>query len=216
MTPLDPTPLLRETAAVPVLSIERLDEAVPLARALVSGGLRLLEVTLRTPVALDAVRAIVDQVPDAVVGIGTITRAADLDRSLDAGARFLVSPGTPQTLARALAEAPVPVLPGCATVSEAMLLRDFGFRVLKFFPAEASGGVAWLKAVAGPLAGLRFCPTGGIDPRNAAAYLALENVLAVGGSWMAPTEAVERGDFSRVAALAREAASLRIDSPRGA
>ena len=143
------------------------------------------------------------------VGVGTVARAADAAAALAAGAKFLVSPGTPARLATAFAQAPVPVIPGCATVSEAMALAEHGFKVLKFFPAEAAGGVSWLKAVVAPLAELKFCPTGGIDLRNAGAYLALPNVIAVGGSWPAPGEAMVAGDFSRIATLAGEAAQLR-------
>jgi 2-dehydro-3-deoxyphosphogluconate aldolase/(4S)-4-hydroxy-2-oxoglutarate aldolase len=207
--PADPTALVAQTPVIPVLTIERTADAVPLARALGAGGLNVIEVTLRTRVAIEAVRAIVTEVPDCVVGVGTVTRAADIEAAVRAGARFLVSPGTPPDLAAALADAAVPVLPGCATVSEAMALAARGFRVLKFFPAEASGGIGWLKSVAAPLPEARFCPTGGIDGRNAAAYLACPNVLAVGGSWVAPKDAVASGDFSRVTQLAREAAALR-------
>ena len=187
----------------------RAADAVPLARALAAGGLTVIEVTLRTPAAIEAVEAITAYVTDCIVGVGTVTRAADIDRAIAAGAKFLVSPGTPPDLAAALADASVPVLPGCATVSEAMALAARGFRVLKFFPAEASGGVAWLKSVAAPLAEARFCPTGGIDGRNAASYLACPNVIAVGGSWVAPKDAMASGDFARITRLAREAAALR-------
>jgi 2-dehydro-3-deoxyphosphogluconate aldolase/(4S)-4-hydroxy-2-oxoglutarate aldolase len=205
---LDPTALVT-TPVIPVLTIERAADAVPLARALAAGGLPVIEVTLRTPAAIEAVEAITAYVTDCVVGVGTVTRIADIERAIAAGAKFLVSPGTPPDLAAALAEAPLPVLPGCATVSEAMTLAARGFKVLKFFPAEASGGVAWLKSVAAPLAEARFCPTGGIDGRNAASYLACPNVIAVGGSWVAPKDAIVSGDFPRISALARKAAALR-------
>jgi 2-dehydro-3-deoxyphosphogluconate aldolase/(4S)-4-hydroxy-2-oxoglutarate aldolase len=205
----DPTAILAQAPVVPVLTIERVADAVPLARALVDGGLAVLEVTLRTSSALEAVRAIIAEVPQAIVGIGTVTRSADIDPAVRAGAKFLVSPGTPAALADALAETSVPVLPGCATVSEAMALAARGFRVLKFFPAQASGGVGWLKSVAAPLPELRFCPTGGIDAANAQAYLALPNVVAVGGSWVTPKDAIASGDFKRVTALARAAGQLR-------
>ena len=204
----DPTPLLT-TPVIPVLTIERVADAVPLARALAAGGLPVIEVTLRTKAALDALRAIVAEVPEAVAGIGTVTSPADIARACHAGAKFLVSPGTPAALAAALADTPVPVLPGCATVSEAMTLADRGFAVLKFFPAEPSGGVRWLKAVAAPLPELRFCPTGGIDAGNAAAYLALPNVISVGGSWVAPGDSIAARDFVRVTMLAQAAARLR-------
>jgi 2-dehydro-3-deoxyphosphogluconate aldolase/(4S)-4-hydroxy-2-oxoglutarate aldolase len=209
MPPPDPTPLIATAPVIPVLTVERAADAVPLARALVAGGLPVIEVTLRTRAALDAVRAIAAEVPDCVVGVGTVTTSADIPAALGAGAKYLVSPGTPPALAAALAEAPVPVLPGCATVSEAMALMERGFRVLKFFPAEPSGGIAWLKAVAAPLPGLKFCPTGGIDARNAGTYLALANVISVGGSWPAPRELIAAHDFARITALAREAAGLR-------
>ncbi len=163
----------------------------------------------RTAAAFDAVAAIVDEVPQAVAGLGTVTRPADIARALKAGAKFLVSPGTPDHLAKAMAAVPVPAVPGCATASEALLLAEYGFRCLKFFPAEASGGAAWLEAMAAPLPDLRFYPTGGIDIGNAARYLALSNVVAVGGSWVAPREAVAAGDFAAIAALAHKAASLR-------
>lgn len=208
MAPPDPLPLISKVPVIPVLTIESVHEAVPLARALLAGGLLVLEVTLRTSAALDAIKAMAE-LPDVIVGAGTVTRPADIDAAIRAGARYLVSPGTPDSLADALAASSVPVIPGCATLSEAMSLAGRGFTTLKFFPAEASGGIGWLKSVAAPLPALRFCPTGGIDMRNAASYLALPNVVAVGGSWVAPNESVASGDFSRITALAREAAGLR-------
>jgi 2-dehydro-3-deoxyphosphogluconate aldolase/(4S)-4-hydroxy-2-oxoglutarate aldolase len=207
--PADPTALVSQTPVIPVLTIERTADAVPLARALAAGGLRVIEVTLRTKAAIDAIKAIAAEVPDCIVGVGTVTRAADIASAIAAGAKYLVSPGTPAELAAALADASVPVLPGCATVSEAMALSGRGFKVLKFFPAEASGGIAWLKSIAAPLPDIKFCPTGGIDGRNAAAYLACPNVLAVGGSWVAPKDALAAGDFARITKLASEAATLR-------
>jgi 2-dehydro-3-deoxyphosphogluconate aldolase/(4S)-4-hydroxy-2-oxoglutarate aldolase len=204
----DPTPLIT-VPVVPVVTIDRLDRAVPLAKALLAGGLPAVEVTLRTPAALDAVRAIVAEVPDIIVGVGTVTRPLDVTRALDAGADFLVSPGTPASLVQALVDAPIPVLPGCATVSEAMKLAGLGFPVLKFFPAEPSGGVRWLAAVAESLPDIRFCPTGGVNGDNAAAYLALPNVLAVGGSWVASPQAIVAGDFAGITARARAASALR-------
>ena len=206
---LDPTSLLGRTPVIPVLTIENAAQAVPLARALLAGGLPVIEVTLRTAAALAAVKAIAAEVPQAVVGVGTVTSPADIGEAVDAGARFLVSPGTTAALADALAAASVPALPGCATVSEAMALAERGFRVLKFFPAEPSGGIAWLKAVAEPLPNIKFCPTGGVNIANAAAYLALPNVVAVGGSWAAPKPMIDAGKFDRIEALAREAAALR-------
>ncbi len=207
--PADPTPLVAKTPVIPVLTIERAADAVPLARALVAGGLAVIEVTLRTKAALDAIRAIAAEVPDCVVGVGTVLRAADITAAIGAGAKYLVSPGTPSELAAALADCGIPVLPGCATVSEAMALGARGFKVLKFFPAEASGGTAWLKSIAAPLPELKFCPTGGIDSRNIATYLACPNVLAVGGSWVAPKDAIAAGDWARILKLAADAAVLR-------
>src|SRR5881227_3039934 len=207
--PFDPSLLMAKVPVIPVLTIERVTDAVPLARALVAGGLPVIEVTLRTKSALDAIRAIAGEVPDCVVGVGTVTRVGDIAAAVAAGAKYLVSPGTPPELASALADASVPVLPGCATVTEAMALSGRGFKVLKFFPAEASGGVAWLKSIAAPLPDLKFCPTGGIDGKNIAAYLGCPNVLAVGGSWVAPKDAVAAADFPRITQLAREASSLR-------
>lgn len=204
----DPTPLI-ESPVIPVLTIQRAEDAVPLARALLAGGLKVVEVTLRTPAALEALRAIVAEVPDAIVGVGTVTKTLDITHAVDAGADFLVSPGTPSELARALADAPIPALPGCATVSEAMTLAAMGFPVLKFFPAEPSGGVRWLNAVAEPLPDVRFCPTGGINADSARSYLALRNVLAVGGSWVAPAAAIIAGDFAGITARARIAAAFR-------
>ena len=205
----DPMPLLGKAPVIPVLTIESVRDAVPLAKALLAGGIKVIEVTLRTAAALDAIAAIAREVPDIVIGAGTVTKPADIEAAAQCGAKYLVSPGTPVELADALANAALPAIPGCATATEAMALAARGFRLLKFFPAEACGGVAWLKSVAAPLPDLRFCPTGGIDMQNAAAYLALPNVVAVGGSWVAPKDAVARGDFARVTALAREAVALR-------
>jgi 2-dehydro-3-deoxyphosphogluconate aldolase/(4S)-4-hydroxy-2-oxoglutarate aldolase len=205
----DPTPLLT-SPVIPVLTSARAGDAVPLARAILAGGLNVVEITLRTPAAIDAVRAIVESVPDVIVGVGTVLKALDVTHAVDAGADFLVTPGTPAALAQALADAPVPALPGCATASEAMTLAGLGFPVLKFFPAEPSGGVRWLRALAEPLPDIRFCPTGGINADNAAAYLALRSVLAVGGSWVASPDAIAAGDFAGITARARAAAALRV------
>ena len=204
----DPTPLIT-VPVIPVVTIDRVDHAVPLAKALLAGGLPVVEVTLRTQAAFDAVRAIVGEVPDIIVGVGTVTKPLDVTRALDAGADFLVSPGMPTSLVQALVDAPIPVLPGCATVSEAMTLAGLGFSVLKFFPAEPSGGLRWLSAVAEPLPDIRFCPTGGVNGDNAAAYLAMPNVLAVGGSWVASPQAIAAGDFAGITARARVAVALR-------
>jgi 2-dehydro-3-deoxyphosphogluconate aldolase/(4S)-4-hydroxy-2-oxoglutarate aldolase len=207
--PLDPTPLVTQTPVIPVLTIERAADAVPLARALVAGGLHVIEVTLRTKAALDAIRAIAAHVPGCIVGVGTLIKPDDVAAAIAAGAKYLVSPGTPSNLAAELADASVPSLPGCATVTEAMTLAARGFKVLKFFPAEASGGTAWLKSVAAPLPEAKFCPTGGIDAKNLASYLACPNVHAVGGSWVAPRDAIAAGDWARITTLSAEAAAMR-------
>lgn len=194
---------------VPVLTIERQVDAVPLARALVRGGLRVLEITLRTKVALEALRAIARDVPDAVVGAGTVLNGQQLDQARQAGAQFAVSPGCTPALASAAMAAGLPFLPGVQTVSEAMALREGGFTLLKFFPADAAGGLGWLKAVAAPLAGLRFCPTGGIGAETAPAYLALANVACIGGSWVAPMNVVAARDWAAIERLAAAAAKLK-------
>ncbi|GGO44770.1 bifunctional 4-hydroxy-2-oxoglutarate aldolase/2-dehydro-3-deoxy-phosphogluconate aldolase [Streptomyces lasiicapitis] len=194
---------------VPVVVVEDIDHAIPLARALVAGGLPAIEVTLRTPVALDAIRAIADGVPDAVVGAGTVISARNVADSVDAGARFLVSPGWTPTLLDAMKASGVPFLPGVSTTSEVVALLEEGVEEMKFFPAEAAGGTAYLKSLAGPLPQARFCPTGGISAASAPAYLGLTNVGCVGGSWMLPADAVAAKDWARVESLAREAAALR-------
>lgn len=205
----DPTPLFAKIPVVPVVTIDRAEDAAPLAHALLAGGLRVIEVTLRTKAALEAVRAIASQVPGVTVGLGTVTKIPDIAAALSAGAKFLATPGTPPYLAAALAMCPLPATPGCATVSEAMALSDLGFAVLKFFPAGTGRGVDFLKAVAAPLPQLKFVPSGGIDAGNAAAYLALPNVVAIGGSWIVPKDVLAARDFAKVTALAKAAASLR-------
>jgi len=194
---------------IPVLTIERVADAVPLARALVKGGLPVLEITLRTPIAMEALAAIAAEVPEAVVGAGTVLEASQAEQIQRLGARFAVSPGCTAALVAGTRAAGLPFLPGVQTLSEAMALAEQGFRVLKFFPADAAGGVAWLKAVAAPLAGLRFCPTGGIGADTAQSYLSLANVACVGGSWVAPRDAVAAGDWSRIEHLASQAAALK-------
>ncbi|MFE5899526.1 bifunctional 4-hydroxy-2-oxoglutarate aldolase/2-dehydro-3-deoxy-phosphogluconate aldolase [Streptomyces sp. NPDC056488] len=201
--------LAPEAPVVPVVVIEDAADAVPLARALVAGGLPLIEVTLRTPAALDALRAIADGVPGAVVGAGTVVSAAGVADAVGAGARFLVSPGWTGRLLGAMRESGVPFLPGVSTVSEVVALLERGVDAMKFFPAEAAGGVPYLKSLAGPLPQARFCPTGGVSPASAPAYLALPNVGCVGGTWMLPSDALAARDWARVEALAREAAALR-------
>ncbi len=195
---------------IPVLIIDDLSTAVPLARALVAGGLRALEVTLRTPVALDAIRAIGDAVPDAVVGVGTLRSAADVDAAVAAGARFGVSPGLSAAVLDTAADAGLPMLPGVATPTEAMTAAERGLHILKFFPAEANGGVSVLKAWNSPLQDLCFCPTGGLSAGNAPDYLALPNVVCVGGSWVAPKDAVTAGDWARITELSRQAFDLSV------
>jgi len=193
---------------IPVLKIDRIADAVPLARALVKGGLPAIEITLRTPDALDAVRLVVDEVPDAIVGVGTVLSGDDFANAIDAGARFIVSPGTTHELLDVANQSEVPFLPGATTPSEIMAMRDEGYEILKFFPAEQSGGTAFLKALAAPLSGIRFCPTGGISMKNAADYLALPNVICVGGSWVAPDAELAAGNWTHIEQLAREAAGL--------
>ena len=194
---------------IPVLTVRDVEDGVAQARALVAGGLLAIEVTLRTAAALDAIRAIVAQVPGAYVGAGTIVDPEQIATAVKAGARFLVSPGASLKLAEAAAAAPVPFLPGCATPSEAMELRDRGFRALKLFPAEAVGGARLLSSIAAPLPDLVFCPTGGIDLQKAPSYLALPNVRCVGGSWMLPKAALEARDYTTVETLSAEAARLK-------
>ncbi|MGW3283118.1 bifunctional 4-hydroxy-2-oxoglutarate aldolase/2-dehydro-3-deoxy-phosphogluconate aldolase [Streptomyces sp. NPDC001002] len=204
-----PTSVLDLAPVVPVVVLDDVADAVPLARALVAGGLPAIEVTLRTPVALDAIRAIAGAVPDAVVGAGTVITPAQVTESVAAGARFLVSPGWTDVLLEAMRASGVPYLPGVSTTSEVVALLERGVREMKFFPAEAAGGTAYLKSLAGPLPQARFCPTGGIGAGNASAYLELPNVGCVGGTWMIPGDAVAAGDWGRVEQLAREAAGLR-------
>ncbi|MGW5210168.1 bifunctional 4-hydroxy-2-oxoglutarate aldolase/2-dehydro-3-deoxy-phosphogluconate aldolase [Streptomyces sp. NPDC004051] len=193
---------------VPVVVVEDAVDAVPLARALVAGGLTAIEVTLRTPAALDAVRAIAAEVPDAVVGAGTVITPGQVGEVVAAGARFLVSPGWTDVLLESMRASGVPFLPGVSTVSEVVALLERGVREMKFFPAQAAGGTAYLKAIAGPLPQARFCPTGGIGPESAPDYLALPNVACVGGSWMLPPDAVAARDWARIERLARAAADL--------
>ncbi len=194
---------------VPVVVLDDASDAVPLARALVAGGLPAIEVTLRTPAALDAIRAIADGVPDAVVGAGTVLNPTHVADSVAAGARFLVSPGWTDTLLEAMRGSGLPFLPGVSTTSEVVALLERGVTEMKFFPAEAAGGTPYLKSLSAPLPRARFCPTGGITPASAPAYLALPNVGCVGGTWMLPADALRDKDWGRVEALAREAAALR-------
>lgn len=206
--PSTPESLLDLVPVVPVVVIEDLAHAVPVARALVAGGLPVVELTLRTPVALDAIHAVATEVPEILVGAGTVVSPGQVEQAVDAGAQFLVSPGATPALLAAMAGSGVPFLPGTATVSEALAVLEAGFAEMKFFPAEASGGAAYLRSLASPLPAARFCPTGGITPVTAADYLALPNVGCVGGSWLTPADALAAGDWDRVSALAAEAATL--------
>jgi 2-dehydro-3-deoxyphosphogluconate aldolase/(4S)-4-hydroxy-2-oxoglutarate aldolase len=202
------TGLLDAVPVMPVVVANTAAEGVGIARALVAGGLPAIELTLRTAAALDAIRAIAAEVPEILLGAGTITRPGQAQLAADAGARFLVSPGTTGSLLHAMQDSGLPFLPGVATVSEVLAATEAGCTELKLFPAEASGGVAFLKAVAGPVPAARFCPTGGITAATASAYLSLPNVGCVGGSWLTPADAVAAGDWDRISALAAEAAAL--------
>lgn len=194
---------------IPVIVIERLEDAVPLAQALVEGGVRVLEVTLRTPVALQAIEAMARSVPGAIVGAGTIRSAADAHAAHQAGAVFGVSPGYTAEVGAACRAAGLPLLPGVATASEVMAAQADGLNFLKFFPATAAGGIPMLKALAGPFPDVVFCPTGGISLQTAPDFLALPNVKVCGGSWLTPADAVKAGDWARITQLAREAGALR-------
>lgn len=207
-TPRTGGDILALAPVMPVVVLHDAEAAVPLARALVAGGLPGIEVTLRTPAALGAIERIAAEVPEAVVGAGTVTTPEQAAAAAGAGARFLVSPGSTATLAAAMADTGLPFLPGVSTVSEALALLERGVSELKFFPAEAAGGAAFLKSLSGPLPQVRFCPTGGITPASAPDYLALPNVGCVGGSWLTPADAVAAGDWDRVTDLARQAAAL--------
>ena len=195
---------------IPVLIIERLADAVPLARALCAGGLPVLEVTMRTPVALEAISAMRDAVPEAVVGVGTLTRPVDFAAAEAAGAQFGVSPGLTPELAAAAHHATFPLLPGVMTPSEVIAARLAGFSALKLFPASQAGGLGMLKALASPFGDVLFCPTGGITLETAPEFLALPNVACVGGSWLAPAKLLNAGDWAGIEALARQAAALRV------
>jgi 2-dehydro-3-deoxyphosphogluconate aldolase/(4S)-4-hydroxy-2-oxoglutarate aldolase len=201
--------LLGLAPVIPVVVIDDEAAAVPMARALVAGGLPVIEVTLRTPAGLSAIKRIADEVPEAVVGAGTVLTRSDVSAAVGAGSRFLVSPGCTPGLLEPMLSSGVAVLPAAATASEVMMLLERGLTFAKFFPAQPAGGVPYLKSLAGPLPMVRFCPTGGIDVATAPQFLALPNVVCVGGSWLTPADAVATGDWKRVEHLAREAASLR-------
>ncbi|WLS78656.1 bifunctional 4-hydroxy-2-oxoglutarate aldolase/2-dehydro-3-deoxy-phosphogluconate aldolase [Erwinia pyri] len=197
--------ILTSGPVVPVIVINKLEYAVPLAKALVAGGVRVLEVTLRTACGVEAIRAIAQQVPEAIVGAGTVINSQQLQQVTEAGAQFAISPGLTEDLLKAASAGSIPLIPGISTVSELMLGMDYGLREFKFFPAEANGGVKALQAIAGPFPQVRFCPTGGISPANYRDYLALKSVHCIGGSWLVPNEALETGDYHRITMLAREA-----------
>jgi 2-dehydro-3-deoxyphosphogluconate aldolase/(4S)-4-hydroxy-2-oxoglutarate aldolase len=200
--------VMRTGPVIPVIVIEDGAHAVPLAEALVAGGVRVLEITLRTPAALEAVRAIATRVESAIVGVGTITDPGDFAKAIDAGARFGVSPGLTPALIEAALASRLPLLPGVMTPSEIVAARAAGFRALKLFPAQQAGGIGMLKALAGPFPDVTFCPTGGITAATAPDFLALPNVACVGGSWLTPVDALRNGDWPRITGLAREASRL--------
>jgi 2-dehydro-3-deoxyphosphogluconate aldolase / (4S)-4-hydroxy-2-oxoglutarate aldolase len=200
--------VLRRAPVIPVITVESVEEALALAGALIAGGLSVLEVALRTPAATGAVAALAKRFPDAAIGAGTVVQADQIKTAADAGAAFLVSPGMTPHLVEAALRSPVPFVPGAATASEAMALRERGFTALKFFPAEPAGGAKYLASLAGPLPNLIFCPTGGIDAQKAQNYLALANVACVGGSWMVAPGLIAAQDYAKVEQLAREASAL--------
>ena len=202
---LQPGTLFDQGPVVPVIVIKDLADAVPMAKALLAGGIKVLEVTLRTPVALDAIRLLAQEVPDAIVGAGTVTNAAQLQQVVDAGAKFAISPGLTRELLQAGKESAIPLIPGIASISELMEGTGLGYTHFKFFPAEAAGGVKTLKSIHGPFADIRFCPTGGINEKNFLDYLALPNVKCVGGSWIVPDDAVAAKDWDRITQLCKTA-----------
>jgi 2-dehydro-3-deoxyphosphogluconate aldolase/(4S)-4-hydroxy-2-oxoglutarate aldolase len=208
-SPLTSLQVMQDAPVIPVIVLNDVAHAVPMARALVDGGIRMLEVTLRTPQALACIEAIAKAVPEAIVGAGTLRSKADAQAAAHAGARFAVSPGYTSALCAACRDLGLPLLPGVATGGEIMAAQEDGFRALKFFPAMQAGGSAMLKAWSGPFYDVKFCPTGGINLQNARDFLALPNVLCVGGSWLVPADALAQGDWGRITNLAREAAGLR-------
>lgn len=202
------TDIMNASPVIPVMVINQLEQAVPLANALVEGGLKVLEITLRTPVALDAIKKIKTEVPEAIVGTGTVINLETLKQAIDVGSEFLVSPGVTEDLIDAVLRAGIPILPGVTSPSEVMRLMEKGITQMKFFPAEAAGGIPMLKSIGGPLPQVTFCPTGGINPKNAADYLALKNVACVGGSWMAPSDLVDASDWDEITQRAEQAANI--------
>jgi len=200
--------LLHDAGILPVVTVDSIEQAKRLADALLEGGLRSIELTLRTPAALDALAALKRDLPDIVIGAGTVLTAEQIRQSIDAGADFLVTPGTPPAMADALAQASIPVVPGGATPTEFLALMVRGFRICKLFPANAVGGLAMLKGLAGPLAELKLCPTGGISEANAAEFLAQPNVVCVGGSWMVPKQWLVAGEWDKVREASAKAAAI--------
>jgi 2-dehydro-3-deoxyphosphogluconate aldolase/(4S)-4-hydroxy-2-oxoglutarate aldolase len=206
---LTPLHVMQDAPVIPVIVLHDVAHAVPMARALVAGGIRMLEVTLRTPQALACMEAIAREVPEAIVGAGTVRSQADAQAAVNAGARFAVSPGYTSALGQACRALGLPLLPGVATGSEIMQAQADGYQQLKFFPALQAGGLAMLKAWSGPFFDVDFCPTGGLTPENAPQFLALPNVRCVGGSWLVPADALAAGDWARITTLAAQAKSLR-------
>ena len=202
---IQPKEVLHAGPVMPVMVIQHLDDAVPLARALVAGGIKVLEITLRTPIALDAIKLISQEVKDAIVGAGTITTPEQLKAAEDAGAVFAISPGLTPALLTAAKAGNIALIPGIATLSELMMGMEYGLDHFKFFPAEAAGGIPMLKSIAGPIPSATFCPTGGISPENYNAYLNLSNVACVGGSWLVPADAVKSKNWAKVTELAKQA-----------
>jgi 2-dehydro-3-deoxyphosphogluconate aldolase/(4S)-4-hydroxy-2-oxoglutarate aldolase len=201
--------IMRASPVIPVIAIDDINQAVPLAKALVAGGIRVLEVTLRTPHGLPAIRAMAEQVPEAIVGVGTLTQPDEFAAAREAGAVFGVSPGLTPALIEAAKKSGLPLLPGVMTPSEVMAAREAGFRQLKLFPAVPAGGIGMLNAIAGPLPDVMFCPTGGISQENAAQFLACRNVACIGGSWLTPKDAMQAGDWARITQLAAAASALK-------
>ncbi|MEN2674319.1 bifunctional 4-hydroxy-2-oxoglutarate aldolase/2-dehydro-3-deoxy-phosphogluconate aldolase [Herbaspirillum huttiense] len=201
--------IMRASPVIPVIAIDKFEHAVPLARALVAGGIRVLEITLRTEHGLPAIRAIAESVPDAIVGVGTLTSPEEFTASRDAGAVFGVSPGLTPALIEAAKRSGLPLLPGVMTPSEVMAAREAGFRQLKLFPAVPAGGVGMLNGIGGPLSDVSFCPTGGITQETAPQFLACKNVVCVGGSWLTPKAAIEAGDWDKITEIAKAAAALK-------
>lgn len=197
--------VLKQSPVVPVIVVKKLEQAVPLAKALVEGGIKVLEVTLRTECAIDAIRLIAQEVPEAIVGAGTVINAKQLTEVSQAGAQFAISPGLTDELLAAAVQGNIPLIPGISTVSELMLGMNYGLKEFKFFPAEANGGVKALKAIAGPFSQVKFCPTGGISLANYREYLALDSVLCIGGSWLVPEDALNSGNYEKITQLAQEA-----------